>query len=103
MSSIGQSILMALAVTVNKFASSNVQSVHRNQSAAAAASDIGRRGLLFSAVAAAVAPVDSRTELLKRYLKKSEQNKEKNDKEKIHLSLHLTIRCKKSRLFTEIG
>ncbi|XP_038887440.1 uncharacterized protein LOC120077574 [Benincasa hispida] len=93
MSSIGQSILMALAVTLNKFASSNVQSVQRNQAnkprtaTATTGSTIGRRGLLLSAVAAAAATpeeaVDSRTELLKRYLKKSEENKEKNDKERL--------------------
>uniref|UniRef100_A0A9I9DHJ6 Uncharacterized protein n=1 Tax=Cucumis melo TaxID=3656 RepID=A0A9I9DHJ6_CUCME len=88
MSSIGQSILMALAVTLNKFASSNVQSVQRNKATATVSSPIGRRDLLLSTVApastaAAAAAVDSRTELLKRYLKKSEENKEKNDKERL--------------------
>ncbi|CAK9315708.1 unnamed protein product [Citrullus colocynthis] len=96
MSSIGQSILMALAVTLNKFASSNVQSVQRNQAnkprtataTATAGSANGRRGLLLSAIAAvAAAPeeaMDSRTELLKSgYLKKSEENKEKNEKERL--------------------
>ncbi|KAE8645839.1 uncharacterized protein LOC101214221 [Cucumis sativus] len=89
MSSIGQSILMALAVTLNKFASSNVQSVQRNKATATAtvSSPIGRRSLLLStlapASAAAASTVDSRTELLKRYLKKSEENKEKNDKERL--------------------
>lgn len=70
MSSIGQSILMALAVTLNKFASSNVQSVQRNKATATVSSPIGRRDLLLSTVApastaAAAAAVDSRTELLK--------------------------------------
>ncbi|KAL4036586.1 hypothetical protein IC575_000144 [Cucumis melo] len=87
MSSIGQSILMALAVTLNKFASSNVQSVQRNKATATVSSPIGRRDLLLSTVApaaAAAAAVDSRTELLKSgYLKKSEENKEKNDKERL--------------------
>ncbi|BBH09711.1 hypothetical protein Prudu_022284 [Prunus dulcis] len=56
MSSISQSILMALTVTVNKFASSNVQAVHRRQrkdrrktTSSKAANDFGRRGLLLSA------------------------------------------------------
>ncbi|XP_022927848.1 uncharacterized protein LOC111434615 [Cucurbita moschata] len=93
MSSIGQNILMALALTLNQFASSNVQSVQRNKpktpptttattsASTSASSDIQRRGLLLSAAVAAA--VDSRTELLKRYLKKSEENKEKNDKERL--------------------
>ncbi|XP_022989008.1 uncharacterized protein LOC111486201 [Cucurbita maxima] len=88
MSSIGQNILMALALTLNQFASSNVQSVQRNKpktppttATTSASSDIQRRGLLLSAAVAAA--VDSRTELLKRYLKKSEENKEKNDKERL--------------------
>ncbi|XVE66704.1 hypothetical protein DITRI_Ditri08aG0100100 [Diplodiscus trichospermus] len=101
MSSIGQSVLMALTVTVNQFAASNVHAVHRKQgkspptsskpkptntnniAAAPTGSDIGlgRRGLILSAVAAAPQLNDSRTELLKKYLKKSEENKAKNDKE----------------------
>ncbi|KAG6588719.1 hypothetical protein SDJN03_17284, partial [Cucurbita argyrosperma subsp. sororia] len=89
MSSIGQNILMALALTLNQFASSNVQSVQRNKpktpptttATTSASSDIQRRGLILSAAVAAA--VDSRTDLLKRYLKKSEENKEKNDKERL--------------------
>jgi len=68
MSSLGQSILMALTVTVNRFASSNVQAVHRRERkrpTATTTSDIGRRGLLLLSTVAAV-PQDSasRTELL---------------------------------------
>ena len=119
MSSIGQSILMALTVTVNRFASSNVQAVHRRErkrptaaTTAAATSDFGRRGLLLlSTVAAAPQVTVSGTELLQsitylsasvvliscnshplvwinkeliifsEYLKKSQENKAKNDKE----------------------
>ncbi|GLU09034.1 hypothetical protein SLE2022_259140 [Rubroshorea leprosula] len=103
MASISQSILMALTVTVNKFASSNVHAVHRKEAktpptaktkvattnappitAAVAANDIGRRGLILStATVAAPQFSDSRTELLKKYLKKSEENKVKNDKERL--------------------
>ncbi|XP_055811382.1 uncharacterized protein LOC129881074 [Solanum dulcamara] len=44
----------------------------------------GRRDLLFSTVLIALVQVnDSQTELLKRYLKKSEENKVKNDKERL--------------------
>lgn len=118
MSSIGQSILMALTVTVNKYASSNVQAVHRKQPTLSSIAtntnvDFGRRGLLLSTAIAATQVPDSRTELLKsmhnscfvlivvyvlvvllansnnvvvmklssEYLKKTEENKEKNDKE----------------------
>ncbi|ESR36028.1 hypothetical protein KPL70_022372 [Citrus sinensis] len=96
MSSIDQSILMALTVTVNKYASLNVQAVHRREAktpkttgakakAAAAFHDIGRRGLLLSSVVAApqVNNDDSKTQLLQKYLKKSEENKAKNDKERM--------------------
>ncbi|OMO73851.1 hypothetical protein CCACVL1_17106 [Corchorus capsularis] len=99
---------MALTVTVNQFASSNVHAVHRKQaksppppphpkstslkqveSAATphshSHSDLrhGRRALILSAVAAAPQLSDSGTELLKKYLKKSEENKAKNDKERM--------------------
>ncbi|EXB33541.1 hypothetical protein L484_011132 [Morus notabilis] len=86
MSSIGQSILMALTVTVNKYASSNVQAVHRKRKrpTTATTTDIGRRGLFLSTVVAALQVSDSRTELLKKYLKKSEENKAKNDKERLN-------------------
>ncbi|KAK5774475.1 hypothetical protein V6Z11_A12G021100 [Gossypium hirsutum] len=136
MGSIAQSVLMALTVTVNQFASSNVHAVHRKQgkspsptskpkptntktitAAAANAGDTGiaRRGLILSAVASAPQLNDSRTELLKstvptfllflwfffffclvmlkkternsknltEYLKKTEENKAKNDKERM--------------------
>ncbi|TXG46652.1 hypothetical protein EZV62_027846 [Acer yangbiense] len=86
MSSIGQSILMALTVTVNKYASSNVQAVHRRSEESrtkTTTADFGRRGLLLSTALAAAPPQlsDSANQLLKKYLKKSEANKEKNDKE----------------------
>ncbi|KAK2664841.1 hypothetical protein Ddye_003415 [Dipteronia dyeriana] len=91
MSSIGQSILMALTVTVNKYASSNVQAVHRRseesrtKTTTAKFTDFGRRGLLLSAALAAAPPQlsDSTNQLLEKYLKKSEANKEKNDKERL--------------------
>ncbi|RDX78725.1 hypothetical protein CR513_40957 [Mucuna pruriens] len=91
MSSIGQSILMALTVTVNKYASSNLQAVHRTQGKAANKTtatlstnvELGRRGLILSTVIATTQVPDSRTQLLKKYQKKSEENKEKNDKERL--------------------
>ncbi|KAA8545759.1 hypothetical protein F0562_020790 [Nyssa sinensis] len=47
------------------------------------AMDGGRRGLLVSTMIAASQVNDSRTELLQKYLKKSEENKAKNDKERL--------------------
>ncbi|KAG4984377.1 hypothetical protein AAZX31_10G243300 [Glycine max] len=93
-SSIGQSILMALTVTVNKYASSNLQAVPRTQGKVATKKttptlstnvEMGRRGLVLSTVIATtqVPEPDSRTQLLKKYQKKSEENKEKNDKERL--------------------
>ncbi|KAJ6754861.1 hypothetical protein OIU79_027468 [Salix purpurea] len=87
-SSISQSVMMALTVTVNKFASSNVHAVHKKDSkraakAATMAADIGRRGVLLSTVVGVYSVNDSKTELLKRYLKKSEDNRAKNDKERM--------------------
>ncbi|KAI5576877.1 hypothetical protein BDE02_09G075300 [Populus trichocarpa] len=87
MTSISQSVLMALTVTVNKFASSNVHAVSKKEGkrppkAATRAADIGRRGVLLSTMADVFSVNDSiSTELLKRYSKKSEENKAKNDKE----------------------
>ncbi|KAK7343533.1 hypothetical protein VNO77_12336 [Canavalia gladiata] len=91
MSSIGQSILMALTVTVNKYASSNLQAVHRREGKAAKKTNstlntnvgLGRRGLVLSTLIATTQVPDSRTQLLKKYQKKSEENKEKNDKERL--------------------
>ncbi|KAL5561396.1 hypothetical protein UlMin_031143 [Ulmus minor] len=85
MSSIGQSILMAITVTVNKYASSNVQAVHgkRKRRSRANTTDIARRGILLSTLVAALQATDSRTELIQKYLKKSEENKAKNDKERL--------------------
>lgn len=130
MSSIGQSIVMALTVRVNKYyASSNLQAVHRKKPKSPNYSNVGRRGLLLSTLIATSQQVpDSRTELLQstlnflhlfsflcltsiylylyfflkfwwsclltklftlkilsEYLKKSEENKEKNDKEASNL------------------
>jgi len=75
MSSISQSVLMALTVTFNKFASSNVNAVHKKESkraaaattakAASRAADIGRRGVLLSTVVGVYSVNDSRIELLK--------------------------------------
>lgn len=72
MSSIGQYILMAFTVTVNKFASSNVQAVHRRRThppnTTSNATDAnGRRGLLLSTLFAAsqLTEDDARTQLLK--------------------------------------
>ncbi|XP_014512722.1 uncharacterized protein LOC106771282 [Vigna radiata var. radiata] len=91
MSSIGQSILMALTVTLNKYASSNLQAVHRTQGKGAHTStptlstklELGRRGLVLSTLIATTQIPDSRTQLLQKYQKKSEENKEKNDKERL--------------------
>lgn len=44
---------------------------------------MGRRGLLLSTVAAAPQVSESGTQLLQKYLKKSEENKAKNDKERM--------------------
>ncbi|KAK7269937.1 hypothetical protein RIF29_22754 [Crotalaria pallida] len=88
-SSIGQSVLMALTVTVNKYyASSNLQAVRRRHGKAANPStnlnfELGRRGLILSTIVATTQEPDSRTELLKKYLKKSKENKEKYDKERL--------------------
>ncbi|XP_004496869.1 uncharacterized protein [Cicer arietinum] len=89
-SSIGQSILMALTVTVNKYASSNMhlQAVHKKQRQATNSNlstnaGFGRRGLVLSTVIAATQVPDSRTQLLQKYLEKSEENKDKNDKERL--------------------
>ncbi|OWM64779.1 hypothetical protein CDL15_Pgr028496 [Punica granatum] len=92
---------MAFTATVNKLASSNARAVPRggggrgrgrgredrrrtNPNRSSSATDFGRRCLLLAAsVVAAPQPTDSRTELLKRYLKKSEDNRAKNDKERL--------------------
>ncbi|XP_010556016.1 PREDICTED: uncharacterized protein LOC104825387 [Tarenaya hassleriana] len=88
MSSMRQSILMALTVTVNKYASSNVQAVRRNDSKAGsvtanANADFGpqRRNFLLSS--SFLAAVNARDQLLQKYLKKSDENKAKNDKERL--------------------
>ncbi|ESQ30483.1 hypothetical protein EUTSA_v10011862mg [Eutrema salsugineum] len=87
MSSIGQSILMALTVTVNKYASSNVQAVRRNEikrdSLTASTTDLGRRNILFSSSSFLAAALTTSDQLLQKYLKKTEENRTKNDKERL--------------------
>ncbi|CAH8255128.1 unnamed protein product [Arabidopsis lyrata] len=87
MSSISQSILMALTVTVNKYASSNVQAVRRNDtkrdSLTAPVADLGRRNILFSSTSFIATALTSSDQLLQKYLKKTEENKAKNDKERL--------------------
>ncbi|CAN1167698.1 hypothetical protein LINPERHAP2_LOCUS27380, partial [Linum perenne] len=101
---VSQSVLMAFTVTVNKFASSNVHAVPRAQpsssspsSSPSAAAVVGRRSVIFSAIVGAYpAAAESKTELLNKYLKKSEDNKAKNDKEQLKtfsLGLLLSISC----------
>ncbi|KAL3730244.1 hypothetical protein ACJRO7_027277 [Eucalyptus globulus] len=90
MASIAQNVLMALTATVNKFASSNVQAVPRGEGwrrkpratpADSRQSVAGTRRCLL--LLSTVAVGDSRTEILEKYLKKSEENKSKNDKERL--------------------
>ncbi|XP_050209158.1 uncharacterized protein LOC126659881 [Mercurialis annua] len=87
MSTISQSVLMAITVTVNKFASSNVHAVQRIESnkktSLSSSTFFGRRGIFLSSLVAAYPVIDSRTELLQKYLKKTEENKSKNDKERL--------------------
>uniref|UniRef100_A0A1J3DRM1 Photosystem I reaction center subunit N, chloroplastic n=2 Tax=Noccaea caerulescens TaxID=107243 RepID=A0A1J3DRM1_NOCCA len=84
MSSIGQSILMALTVTVNKYTSSNVQAVRRNDTKRdSLTADLGRRNLLFSSSSFLAAALTTSDQLLQKYLKKTEENKTKNDKERL--------------------
>ncbi|XP_054779368.1 uncharacterized protein LOC129287203 [Prosopis cineraria] len=78
--SIGQNTLMAQTVTVNKFASSNLQAVPHTTKPPNP--NLSRRALLLSSLVATSLP-DSRTLLLQKYLKKSEENREKNDKERL--------------------
>ncbi|KAF5937049.1 hypothetical protein HYC85_024555 [Camellia sinensis] len=86
---------MAVRATVSKFASSNVSSAERRDDGRARTTttttrgrrlmtEMGRRGILLSTVVAASSQVnDSKTDLLQKYLKKSEENKAKNDKERL--------------------
>ncbi|VVB00702.1 unnamed protein product [Arabis nemorensis] len=87
MSSISQSILMALTVTVNKYASSNVQAVRRNDSKRDSLTSPnairGRRNVLFSSSSFLAAALTTSDQLLQKYLKKTEENKTKNDKERL--------------------
>ncbi|KAF7840721.1 Photosystem I reaction centre subunit N [Senna tora] len=66
----------------------NLQAVDRNEGKAKAKapnySKVGKRSLLlFTLIATSPQVPESRTQLLQKYLKKSEQNKEKNDKERL--------------------
>ncbi|XP_059653040.1 uncharacterized protein LOC132300105 isoform X3 [Cornus florida] len=76
---------MSLTATVSKFASCNVPVDGRRERKSRTTTglmEIGRRGLLLSSTVIAASQVnDSKTELLNRYRKKSEENKAKNDKE----------------------
>ncbi|XP_073267476.1 uncharacterized protein [Populus alba] len=104
MTSISQSVLMALTVTVNKFASSNVHAVSKKEGkrpprAATRAADIGRRGVLLSTMVDVFSVNDSSTDLLRRYLKKSEENKARNDKEVVS---HCIDRKKKRRKLSSL-
>ncbi|KAE8712255.1 Magnesium transporter 4 isoform 1 [Hibiscus syriacus] len=90
MGSMAQSALMALTLALNQFASSNVHAVDRKQGKSPSAASkpktitaaiIARRGLVLSVGAYNPQLSDSGTQLLRRYLKKSEENKAKNDKE----------------------
>ncbi|KAJ4917616.1 hypothetical protein Rs2_03166 [Raphanus sativus] len=88
MSSVGQSILMALTVTVNKYASSNVQAVRRNEtkrdSLTSSTTDLRRRNIILSSSSSFLAAaLTSSDQLLQKYLKKTEENKTKNDKERL--------------------
>ncbi|MED6134126.1 hypothetical protein PIB30_034441 [Stylosanthes scabra] len=87
-------MLMALTVTINNYASSStLQVLHKTHEERKPAStlptitnnvvELGRRGLLFSTLIATTQVPDSRTQLLQKYLKKSEENKDKNDKERL--------------------
>ncbi|XP_027111280.1 uncharacterized protein [Coffea arabica] len=76
---------MATSATVSISALSNIQGgeTRERKGNINRAKDKGRRELLFSAAATVAQVTDSRTDLLKKYLKKSEENKTKNDKERL--------------------
>ncbi|KAL3523674.1 hypothetical protein ACH5RR_016508 [Cinchona calisaya] len=76
---------MAISVTISISISAHLQEAHRREGEGRInrVKDKGRRELLLSAAVAVAQVTDSRTELLKKYLKKSEENKTKNDKERL--------------------
>ncbi|XP_052173646.1 uncharacterized protein LOC127788963 [Diospyros lotus] len=78
---------MALRATISRAGSSNAAPAERRRRRPRIL-ELGRRSLLLSSTAAAASLQSNnnesgRTELLKRYLKKSEENKAKNDKERL--------------------
>lgn len=86
MSSIGagQSVIVALTVTVlNKYSCLNIHTPKSTRTRKNPTEIGRRRGLVLSTLVAATQVSDSRTELLNKYLKKSEENKAKNDKERL--------------------
>uniref|UniRef100_A0A2C9VIQ6 Uncharacterized protein n=1 Tax=Manihot esculenta TaxID=3983 RepID=A0A2C9VIQ6_MANES len=86
MSSISQSVLMALAVTVNKFASSNVHAVQRKESKTSPATSpaaFPRRGFLLSTLVAAYPlTTDSKTQLLNKGSLKGKKEQDLTESEK---------------------
>ncbi|XP_057735992.1 uncharacterized protein LOC130951360 [Arachis stenosperma] len=84
-------MLMALTVTINKYASSNLQALHKTHQRKPPSTlttitnnvQLGRRSLILSTLIATTQVPESRTQLLQKYLKKSEENKDKNDKERL--------------------
>ncbi|XP_057488888.1 uncharacterized protein LOC130786504 [Actinidia eriantha] len=78
---------MVLRATASKFASFNSTPPPERRDGRSRTTrrvmEVGRRGLLLSTVIATSQVNDSRTQLLQKYLKKSEDNKAKNDKERL--------------------
>ncbi|PIN14960.1 hypothetical protein CDL12_12404 [Handroanthus impetiginosus] len=77
---------MAITAKVSPLISFNIKnSSRRAKEETKIPTERGRREILLlsTATATALAIVDSRTELLNKYLKKSEENKAKNDKERL--------------------
>ncbi|CAK9160413.1 unnamed protein product [Ilex paraguariensis] len=78
---------MALTAMASTVISYKVQAIdNREGRIRTRGTERGRRGLLLSTATTAIAVIqvnDSRTELLKKYLKKSEESKTKNDKERL--------------------
>ncbi|XP_057495999.1 uncharacterized protein LOC130780981 [Actinidia eriantha] len=77
---------MVLRATATKFASSNSTPPTERRDGRTRTTrvmEVGRRGLLLSIMIATSQVNDSRTQLLQKYLKKSEDNKAKNDKERL--------------------
>ncbi|CAK9183944.1 unnamed protein product [Ilex paraguariensis] len=75
---------MALTAMASTVISYKVQAIdNREGRIRTRGTERGRRGLLLSTAIAVIQVNDSRTELLKKYLKKSEESKTKNDKERL--------------------